>query len=114
MPVGGKKGTDSYFPTVNRNQSPFSLMKVNRAFMEKGGSRQLVYFWFPQRGRILTSLYQVKLYGFWDALIRQRTDGALLRLITPVYPNEQLPDAEKRLQGFTREIVPVLDGFIPK
>ncbi|MFH1124898.1 MAG: exosortase C-terminal domain/associated protein EpsI [Pseudomonadota bacterium] len=88
-------------------------MKVNRAFMEKGGSRQLVYFWFPQRGRILTSLVQVKLYGFWDALIRQRTDGALVRVITPVYGEENLKDTEARLQGFTREIAPLLDGFLP-
>jgi hypothetical protein len=53
-------------------------------------------------------------YAFWDALTRQRTDGALIRLITPVYERERLEDAETRLQGFTREIVPVLDGFIPK
>ena len=89
-------------------------MKVNRAFMEKGGSRQLVYFWFPQRGRILTSLYQVKLYGFWDTLTRQRTDSALVRVITPVYGEENLKDAEARLQGFTRGIAPLLDAFIPK
>jgi EpsI family protein len=60
------------------------------------------------------NLYQLKIYAFWDALIRQRTDGALVRLITPVYEQEKLEDAEARLQGFTREIVPVLDGFIPK
>ncbi|MFH2000516.1 MAG: VPLPA-CTERM-specific exosortase XrtD, partial [Planctomycetota bacterium] len=88
-------------------------MEVNRAFMEKGGSRQLVYFWFPQRGRILTSLYQVKLYGFWDALIQHRTDGALVRIITPIYTAEKMKDAEARIQGFTREIVPMLNGFIP-
>jgi exosortase D (VPLPA-CTERM-specific) len=109
-----KKGTDTNFPAENRNQSPFSLIKVNRAFMEKGGSRQLVYFWFPQRGRILTSLYQVKLYSFWDALIRQRTDGALVRVITPVYGDENLQNAELRLQEFTKEVVPVLDVFLPK
>ena len=89
-------------------------MKVNRAFMEKSGSRQLTYYWFAQRGRVLTNLYQLKLYAFWDALTKQRTDGALVRLITPVYERERLEDAEARLQGFTREIVPVLDGFIPK
>jgi hypothetical protein len=32
----------------------------------------------------------------------------------PVYEQEKLEDAEARLQGFTREIAPVLDGFIPK
>jgi EpsI family protein len=89
-------------------------LRINRAFIEKGESRQLTYYWFAQRGRVLTNLYQLKIYAFWDALTRQRTDGALVRLITPVYERERLEDAEARLQGFTRAIVPVLDGFIPK
>lgn len=89
-------------------------MRVNRAFMEKIGYRQLTYFWFPQRGRILTSLWQVKLSSFWDALTKQRTDGALVRIITPVYGNEDVKDAEARIKEFTSHIVPVLDGFLPK
>jgi len=97
---------------------PFKLknndyMPVNRAFMQKSGSKQLTYYWFPQRGRILTNAYQLKIYAFWDALTRQRTDGALVRVMTPVYESEGLEDADERLQGFTRDIVPVLDEFIP-
>ena len=89
------------------------MMQVNRVLVEKSGRRQLMYFWFPQRGRNLTSLLQVKIYSFWDALTRQRTDGALVRIITPVYESERLDDAEKRLQGFTREIGPAMEEFIP-
>lgn len=88
-------------------------MPVNRAYMVKGDYRQLSYYWFPQRDRILTNAYQLKLYNFWDALTRQRTDGALVRLITPVYEDEEVADAEKRLVGFAREIVPVLKEFLP-
>jgi EpsI family protein len=82
--------------------------------MEKAGQRELVYYWFPMRGRILTNLYQLKIYNFWDALTRQRTDGALLRLITPVYSPESVQDAEARLQEFTRLIVPILKEYIPE
>lgn len=88
-------------------------ISVNRAFMQKGGQKQLLYYWFPQRGRILTNAYQLKIYAFWDALTRQRTDGALVRLITPVYELEDLAGAEQRLQGFAQKIVPVLNQFIP-
>ena len=87
---------------------------VNRALMIKSGYSQLSYYWFPQRDRILNNAYQLKLYNFWDALTRQRTDGALVRVITPVYDNEKLADAEDRLQSFTQAIVPVLDEFLPK
>lgn len=88
-------------------------MKVNRAFIQKGDSTQLIYYWFPQRGRILTNVYQLKIFTFWDALTRKRTDGAVVRLITPVYKSEALQEAETRLQAFTRAIVPVLDEYIP-
>ncbi|MDL1982904.1 MAG: VPLPA-CTERM-specific exosortase XrtD [Deltaproteobacteria bacterium] len=89
------------------------FMKVNRAFMQKSGYKQLSYYWFPQRGRILTNAYQLKIFAFWDALTRQRTDGAMVRVITSVHVLEDLEEAEKRLQGFTREIVPVLGEFLP-
>ena len=51
---------------------------------------------------------------FWDALTRKRTDGALVRLITPVYPHEDAAQAEVRLTAFTQAIVPVLNEFLPK
>jgi len=89
------------------------FMKVNRALMQKSGYKQLSYYWFPQRGRILTNAYQLKIFAFWDALTRQRTDGAMVRVITPVYELEELEEAEQRLQGFTLEIVPVLGEFLP-
>jgi len=89
-------------------------VKLNRAVMEKSGVKQVSYFWFPARGRILLNAWEMKLYTFWDSLTRQRTDGALVRLITPVYPGERPEDAEARLQGFTAQIMPVLDGFLPK
>ena len=59
----------------------------------------MVYYWFPQRGRILTNAYELKLYAFWDALTRQRTDGALVRLITPVYEGEKLGPGGKAAAG---------------
>lgn len=98
-------------PLAGNGQKP---LRVNRAFMQKGSYKQLSYYWFPMRGRNLTSAYEMKLYTFWDALTRQRTDGALVRLITPVYNDESLQAAEQRLQSFTRELAPVLAGYLPE
>ena len=88
-------------------------MTINRAFMERLGTNQLCYYWFPQRGRTLYNAYQLKLYAFWDALTRRRTDGALVRLITSVSEYETLDEADARLRAFTRLIVPVLAEYIP-
>ena len=81
--------------------------------MEKGESRELVYFWFDQRGRILTNAYEMKIYNIWDALMKRRTDGALVRIITPIASPEKIDDADRRLQGFIKEITPTLNEFIP-
>jgi exosortase D (VPLPA-CTERM-specific) len=88
-------------------------MEVNRAVMQSGRKKQLSYYWFPVRGRILNNAYQLKIYNFWDALTQQRTDGALVRLITSVYEDENLEDAEERLQDFVRDVAPVLEEYIP-
>ena len=113
LPGGGwvfEESGDASFPLKNGSGS----MRVSRAYMQKGGVRELTYYWFPQQGRILTNLFQLKLYTFWNALTSRRTDGALVRVITPVYESEQLVDAEARLQGFTRELTPVLATFLPQ
>ena len=95
--------------TVNNGRS----IRVNRVIMEKDGQQQLAYYWFPMRGRVLTKLYQLKLYNFWDALTRQRTDGALVRVITPIASSERPADAEMRMQKFLNETIPLLPAFIP-
>ena len=114
MPGGGWLFRESGKALVPLNSGENSTMSVNRAFMQKGESKQLAYYWFPMRGRVLTNAYEMKLYNFWDALTRQRTDGALVRVITPIYVNEALEQAEARLQKFMNDMVPVLDDFLPK
>lgn len=99
---------------LNIASSKDEFLHVNRAFMEKGPYKQLVYYWFPQRGRILTNAYQLKIFNFWDALTKHRTDGALVRLVTPLYETEKIQDAEARLQNFVKDILPVLSDFLPE
>jgi hypothetical protein len=46
---------------------------------------------------VLTNAWEMKIYNFWDALTRQRTGGALVRLIAPVYAGEEAADADKSM-----------------
>ncbi|MCK5539737.1 MAG: VPLPA-CTERM-specific exosortase XrtD [Deltaproteobacteria bacterium] len=93
--------------------SDYGGFTVNRVFMLKSGSQQLSYYWFPQRGRNLTNAYQLKIFVFWDALTKQRTDGALVRLITQVGEFEKVGDADRRLQSFMSQALPFLDQYLP-
>ncbi|MDD5034066.1 MAG: VPLPA-CTERM-specific exosortase XrtD [Methylococcaceae bacterium] len=87
-------------------------LTVNRVLIQKGEDRQLVYYWFRQRGRNITDEYMAKWYLFWDALTRNRTDGALIRLTVYVPKHEDTVTAEGRLKDILREIEPQLGRFI--
>ena len=89
------------------------VLKVNRAMISKGGQKQLVYYWFQQRGRLISNEYLAKWYLFWDSLTRQRTDGALVRLVVVVNEKTSATQADQILENFTREIEPVLKAFVP-
>ena len=88
-------------------------LSVNRVVIERGDVKQVVYYWFDQRGRVLTNEYLVKWYIFWDSLTRNRTDGAMLRLTVPVLAGQSEADADRALVEFARAIVPALRPYIP-
>ena len=79
----------------------------------QGTSKQLVYYWFQQRGRVVTDEYMVKWYLFWDSLTRQRSDGALVRLIISIPDGQSVEQSEQTLQRFMHTLVPKLESYIP-
>ncbi|QIE57636.1 VPLPA-CTERM-specific exosortase XrtD [Pikeienuella piscinae] len=86
---------------------------VNRAVIQKGLSKQLVYYWFEERGRRLTSDYMAKATTVVDALTMGRTDGGLVRVITPIGRGEPEGEADARLQAFLDDMLDVLPRFVP-
>jgi EpsI family protein len=97
-------------PGVHAGKVP---LRVNRVQIEMGNQRQLVYYWFQQRGRVITNEYLTKWYLFWDSLTQRRTDGALVRLITPLSPGEAAQAGDARLTEFAASVASRLDSYIP-
>lgn len=89
-------------------------LTVNRAEVQRGPARLLVYYWFQQRGRVLTNEYLVKWFIFQDALFAQRTDGAMVRLTTSLRNDETWESGEQRLQRFAAAAMPKLDDYLPR
>ncbi len=88
-------------------------LRVNRTLIELGNQRELVYYWFEQRGRIITNEFAVKWFLFWDAVTRHRTDGALVRIITSVPLGSSEADADGELTEFASRLAPQLSSYIP-
>ena len=88
-------------------------LRVNRTLIEMGNQRELVYYWFQQRGRVITNEFAVKWFLFWDALTRHRTDGAMVRIITPLSPSGSEADADRRMGDVAARLLPGLTKFVP-
>jgi len=99
--------------TKNVGSSSGGLELVNRVLIRKGDNRQLVYYWFQQRNRVLTNEYVVKWYLFWDSLTKSRTDGALVRLVVPIPDGYSIEEAELQLNQFLWDFEPLLPRYIP-
>lgn len=89
-------------------------MEVVRVVIDKGSMRQLVYYWFEQRGRRISNEYLMKWFLLSDAVTRNRTDGALVRVVTPVRPGEATDAGDERLAAFVRLAVPLMGPFVPE
>ncbi len=88
-------------------------LPVNRIVIKKEDNTQLVYYWFQQRGKQMANEYLMKWHLFKDAVSINRTDGALVRITTFVAPNENIAQADRRLETFAQQLTPILPKYIP-
>jgi EpsI family protein len=87
---------------------------ANRYVISKGDQRRLVLYWFWAHGRGVASEYWAKFYLVKDAIRMNRSDGSLVRLVTPMLPGETPDAAEQRILPFTSAVVPLLNDYIPR
>ena len=62
---------------------------------------------------VMTSELAVKWFILHDGIRTGRTDGALVRLVTPVPPNEDIARSDGRLTAFLASIEPRLRDHVP-
>ena len=86
---------------------------VNRVIIQKGQTRMMVYYWFEQKGRKIAWDMAAKYWLLVDGIRTGRTDGALVRLTTPILDGESDAHAEARLMEMLRATAPRLDRFVP-
>lgn len=98
---------------VSLPDSKFGSFELNRAIIQKGLEKQLVYYWFEGRGQRMTDDIAAKFQMFADSVRIGRTDGGLVRLITPIRDND-IEAADGRLQRFLAAGIDRLSLFIPE
>jgi EpsI family protein len=87
---------------------------VNRYVLAKGLDHVLVLYWYQQHGRAVASEYWSKYYLVADSIRTNRSDAALVRVITPIAQNESVASPQQRSVAFVEEVLPLLEKYIPR
>jgi len=85
---------------------------LNRAIVQKGVKRMLVYYWYEQQGGRAASVFDAKLKLMLAKITNGRNDSALVRLITPIGRGEETGTAEKRLIEAMQDVIEPLPRFV--
>jgi EpsI family protein len=95
-------------PTADGRPYPVGEYLIGNA-----GQKQVVLYWYLAHGRSVANDYLAKAYMMLDAVRWNRTDGALVRIVTPVGQDEPVESAEQRAANFANQVTPILPRFIP-
>lgn len=98
---------------VDLKDSAGKQHRVGEYIISNGQAKDFVVYWYQAHGRSVASEYMAKVYLVTDAIRMNRTDGALVRVITSIGPSEQPSDARSRVEAFATQMAPVLGRFIP-
>ena len=90
-----------------------SIVEVNRFIVGKGPNRVLVLYWYQGRGRVIPSEFWAKCYLFRDSVLKNRSDSALVRIVQPFTDAAGEAEAERQAVAFVKQVLPVLDSYIP-
>jgi exosortase D (VPLPA-CTERM-specific) len=113
LPGGGWEISSFNSVDLPANSGMVRSLHANRALIQRDSQKQVVLYWFKQRDRILSNEYLLKMYLFWDAMSRGRTDGALVRIASLVGPGETENVVDQRLLRFVSTIEPELARYVP-
>jgi len=87
-------------------------ISANRVVIEKRGIKQIVYYWFEERGRHIANESALKFYALKDALVDSRTDGALVRIVAPIPAGDEAR-ADAMASKLAADTSVFLQSFVP-
>ena len=85
---------------------------ANKFIIENGVYNEVLIYWYQGRGRITASEYTDKLNTVWDSILRRRSDGAMVRVMTSVGNSEA--EATSAAIDIAAQTADELSVFIPE
>jgi EpsI family protein len=88
-----------------------TTLTVNRMVIQKDEQRELLFYWYRAQGASVASELDAKLHMMKNAVVRNRTDGAMIRVSSPIYGSVAATSAH--LTAFLQALQPVLSEYLP-
>lgn len=111
LPGGGWEPLEASLMPIAVEGEPHSIV-VNRYVLQKDQYRQVVTYWYQSRGQVVAREIDAKLQLIKNAIMHNRTDGALIRLTSPV--TTTVEEASSRQVEYLRALWPSLKEFLPQ
>lgn len=86
-------------------------ISVNRYLIQKDNQMQVTLYWFQSQGKVVAGELGAKIELVRNALLKNRTDGALVRLSSPVQGGVE--ETTGRLVAYVQAMYPVLPEYLP-
>lgn len=87
-------------------------VEVNEYVIQNGLKEEVVLYWYQSQGRTIASEYTAKICLIWDAVRRNRTDGSLVRIISPVINGDETA-ARELAKSFAQDSFVQLQEYLP-
>jgi EpsI family protein len=113
LPGSGWDTIDSRLVELSLPGLPGAPARVNRLVIARGEARQLVFYWYQERGRVIARDWQKIIDLFWDRATRGRTDGALVRFSAPLDSRRGEAVAEEQIVDLAGQVVARLPAYVP-
>ena len=110
LPAGGWEPVEASLVAIVL-QSPYSTITVNRYLIQKDREQQVVLYWYQAQGRAIAREVPARIEMIKTALFRNRTDGAIVRVMSPVYGSAR--ETSERLVAYVQAMYPILGDYLP-
>jgi len=91
--------------------APYPAITVNRYLIQKDREQQVVLYWYQSQGQATSGEIPARIAMVKNALVRHRTDGAIVRVMSPVYGGTR--ETSARLVAYVQAMYPVLGEYLP-
>jgi EpsI family protein len=92
--------------------APYAPITVNHYLVQKDRNQQVVLYWYQSQGKTVASELTAKIEMMRSAIVRNRTDGALVRVSAPI--SGSLAETTDSLVRYIQALYPILAEYLPE